>query len=143
MCEDKSVLKEERKRAKRMRLKIVGVGNTMASYSDKYLRAPKNRTEKRSNQPYNRNTKPNYTQSQRTFSEIRNETKKPEITVSQIDKDMEKKMKQKKEKDDSDDDSQGDEPLNYDFDLLDLSMDGGNNFKKKKKPTNDEEPDFL
>ena len=142
MCEDKNVLKEERKRAKRMRLKIVGVGNTMASYSDKYLRAPKKKQERRPNPQYNRNTRQTYSQSQRTISESQVETKKPQISMSQIDKDMEKKMKQKKEKDESDE-SQDEGPINYDFDLLDLSMDGGNNFKKKDKPNANDEPDFL
>ena len=79
---------------------------------------------------------------QRTISESQVETKKPQISMSQIDKDMEKKMKQKKEKDESDE-SQDEGPINYDFDLLDLSMDGGNNFKKKDKPNANDEPDFL
>ena len=142
MCEDKNVLKEERKRAKRMRLKIVGVGNTMASYSDKYLRAPKKKQERRPNPQYNRKTRPTYSQSQRNISESQAEPKKPQISMSQIDKDMEKKMKQKKEKDESDE-SQDEGPINYDFDLLDLSMDGGNNFKKKDKANANDEPDFL
>lgn len=63
MCEDKKVLKEERKKAKKMRLKIVGAGNTMESYGDKYLMPPKNK--KTSGQTQNKHR--NYAQSNRNF----------------------------------------------------------------------------
>lgn len=37
LCDNKKFLKEERIKAKSMRKKIVGAGNTMDSYGDKFL----------------------------------------------------------------------------------------------------------
>lgn len=37
LCKNKEKLKSERKKAKELRTKIVGVGNTMDSYGDQYL----------------------------------------------------------------------------------------------------------
>jgi hypothetical protein len=46
MSKNKELLKKERSKAKKLRNKIVGCGNTMDSYGDKYLQAPqKNKTE--------------------------------------------------------------------------------------------------
>ena len=36
MCKDKEKIKKERQEAKKLRTKIVGVGNTMDSYGDKF-----------------------------------------------------------------------------------------------------------
>ncbi len=40
LCKEKDKLKKERAEAKKLRTKIVGVGNTMDSYGDKFLSAP-------------------------------------------------------------------------------------------------------
>lgn len=40
LCKDKEKLKKERADAKKLRTKIVGAGNTMDSYGDKFLSAP-------------------------------------------------------------------------------------------------------
>ena len=39
LCQDKELLRQERLKAKKLRGKIVGIGNTMDSYGDKYLKA--------------------------------------------------------------------------------------------------------
>lgn len=40
LCKDKEKIKKERQEAKKLRTKIVGVGNTMDSYGDKFQSAP-------------------------------------------------------------------------------------------------------
>lgn len=40
LCKDKERIKKERQEAKKLRTKIVGVGNTMDSYGDKFQSAP-------------------------------------------------------------------------------------------------------
>lgn len=40
LCKDKDRIKKERQEAKKLRTKIVGVGNTMDSYGDKFQSAP-------------------------------------------------------------------------------------------------------
>lgn len=40
LCKDKEKLKKERADAKKLRTKIVGVGNTMDSYGDKFVSMP-------------------------------------------------------------------------------------------------------
>ena len=40
LCKDKEKLKKERADAKKLRTKIVGVGNTMDSYGDKFVSKP-------------------------------------------------------------------------------------------------------
>lgn len=47
LCKDKEKLKKERADAKKLRTKIVGVGNTMDSYGDKFLSAPNDIDAKR------------------------------------------------------------------------------------------------
>jgi len=47
MCKEKDKLKKERAEAKKLRTKIVGVGNTMDSYGDKFLSAPGDLDSKR------------------------------------------------------------------------------------------------
>jgi hypothetical protein len=37
LCKNKELLKKERKKAKILKTKIVGVGNTMDSYGDKFM----------------------------------------------------------------------------------------------------------
>ena len=46
MSKNKELLKKERSKAKKLRGKIVGCGNTMDSYGDKYLQAPNKNKEK-------------------------------------------------------------------------------------------------
>ena len=42
MCKDKDRIKKERQEAKKLRTKIVGVGNTMDSYGDKFQNSSEN-----------------------------------------------------------------------------------------------------
>ncbi len=58
MCKDKEKLKKERAEAKKLRTKIVGVGNTMDSYGDKFLSAPNDTEGKRDFQSKESYTKP-------------------------------------------------------------------------------------
>ena len=46
LCRDKEKLKKERTDAKMMRTKIVGVGNTIDSYGEKFLSAPSDKTDR-------------------------------------------------------------------------------------------------
>ena len=60
------MLKESRKKAKVMRTKIVGAGNTMESYGDKFLPAPNNNKTKKEKQPGFDPDKPQIAQFQQT-----------------------------------------------------------------------------
>ena len=51
LCKNKEFLKQERKKAKELRGKIVAVGNTMDSYGDKYIQQNfDNKTDNKSNE---------------------------------------------------------------------------------------------
>lgn len=56
LCKNKEKLKNERKKAKELRTKIVGVGNTMDSYGDQYLQSQNNNDNKK---PTNKNPNQN------------------------------------------------------------------------------------
>lgn len=58
LCKDKEKLKKERADAKKLRTKIVGVGNTMDSYGDKFLSAPSDLGGKKDNGTKDKYTRP-------------------------------------------------------------------------------------
>lgn len=97
MCEDRNVLKEERKKAKRLRLKIVGVGNTMDSYSEKYLKPPKTLKKKKTTPNRNRT----YVQSERNFDKKtiddkrRNMERSKQLQINQEQMTKDEEMQQK------------------------------------------------
>jgi len=63
LCKDKEKLKKERADAKKLRTKIVGVGNTMDSYGDKFLSAPNENERKPDYQNKDNYSKPGYSNS--------------------------------------------------------------------------------
>jgi len=58
LCKEKDKLKKERAEAKKLRTKIVGVGNTMDSYGDKFLSAPGDIDSKRDSQQKDNYSRP-------------------------------------------------------------------------------------
>lgn len=69
LCKDKDKIKKERQEAKKLRTKIVGVGNTMDSYGDKFLQSSGDNAQT-GNGKYSKTDKDDYDESKKNQNQV-------------------------------------------------------------------------